>query len=133
VPGSPDFEGAVPLSSQSDRRFFLPFDQTNNAVTAYALANTSSGTQQALVIFRDEGGNELRRATINFGGLAHQAFTLAQFPELAGKRGYAEVTVPFTGLPATIITSVAAMALRFNPNGQFTTFFPLILQSDKPF
>jgi hypothetical protein len=133
VPGLPDFEGAVPLSSQSDRHFFIPFDQTNNAVTAYALANTSSGTQQALLTFRDESGNELRRATINFGGLTHQAFTLRQFAELDGKRGYAEVTVPFTGLPAAITTSVAVMALRFNPNGQFTTFFPLILQADKPF
>jgi trimeric autotransporter adhesin len=133
VPGSPDFEGAVPLSSQSDRHFFMPFDQTNGAISAYAMANTSPGTQQVFITFRDESGNELRRATINFGGLSHQALTLKQFPELDGRRGYAEVTVPFTGVPAGIDTSVAIMGLRFNPNGQFSTSFPLILQSDKPF
>ena len=133
VAGSPDFEGAVPLSSQSDRHYFLPFDQSNGAITGYALANTSPGTQQALIIFHDENGAELRRATLNFGGLAHQAFSLSQFTELDGKRGYAEITVPFTGLPAAITTSIAAMALRFNPNAPFTTFFPLILQSEKPF
>ena len=133
IAGLPDSEGAVPLSSQSDRHFFMPFDQLNNAVTGYALANTSPGAQQAMIIFRDESGVELRRATINFPAFSHQAFSLKQFPELDGKRGYAEVTVPFTGLPASITTSIAMMALRFAPNSQFTTFFPLILQSDKPF
>jgi len=128
-----DLEGAVPISAQSDRHVFMPFDQTNNAVTAFAMANTSPGTQQAFVIFRDETGSELRRATITFAGLAHQAFTLKQFTELDGKRGYAEIMVPFTGLPAAITTSVATMALRFNANGSFTTFYPLILQSDKQF
>ena len=131
--GSPDFEGAVPLSSQSDRHFFMPFDHTNNAISAYAMANTSPGTQQLLMIFRDDSGNELRRATISLNSLSHQAFSLRQFPELDGKQGYAEVTVPYNGVPAAINTSVAIMGLRFNPNGQFSTFFPLILQSEKPF
>src|SRR5207249_1997379 len=115
------------------RHFFMPFDQTNNAVTAYALANTSPGTQQALITFRDESGVELRRAAITFGAFTHQAFSLKQFPELDGKRGYAEVSVPFTGFPAAITTSVAVMALRFNANGQFSTFYPLILQSERQF
>jgi hypothetical protein len=128
-----DFEGAVPIGSQSDRHYFMPFDQTNNAVTAYAMANTSSGTQQALLVFRDETGSELRRAAITFGGLAHQAFTLKQFTELDGKRGYAEIMVPFTGLPAAITTSIGTMALRFNATGSFTTLYPLILQSERQF
>lgn len=132
VPGS-DFEAAVPLSSQSDRHFYIPFDQTNNAITAYAMANTSPGTQQAMLIFRDEAGGELRRVTLHFDALAHQAFGLKQFPELDGKRGFAEITVPFTGVPAGINTSVAAIALRFNANGTFATFYPFILQSEKPF
>ena len=132
VPGS-DFEGAVPLSSQSDRHFFLPFDQTNNAITAFAMANTSPGTQQAQIIFRDETGAELRRATITFAAFTHQAFSLKQFAELDGKRGFGEVMVPFTGVPAAITTSIAAMALRFNANGPFTTFYPLTLLSERMF
>jgi hypothetical protein len=132
VPGS-DFEGAVPLSSQSDRHYYIPFDQTNNAITAYAMANTSPGTQRALITFRDENGVELRRATLTFAGLAHQTLSLIQFPELDGKRGFAEITVPFMNEPAAITTSVAAMALRFNANGPFTTFYPLILLSERMF
>jgi hypothetical protein len=133
LPGSPDFESAVPLSSQSDRHFFMPFDQTNNNISAYAMVNTSPGGQQMFISFRDDGGTELRRATISFSGLSHQAMSLQQFAELDGKRGYAEITVPFNGVPASIITSIAIMGLRFTPNGQFSTFYPLILQSEKPF
>jgi hypothetical protein len=133
VPGQPDFEGAVPIASQSDRHYFIPFDQSSGFITGYALANTSPATQQMLMTFRDETGAELRRATLNFPGLAHQVFALGQFPELSGKRGYTEVTVPFTGGQTAIIQSVAAMALRFNPTGPFTTVFPVVSQSDRTF
>jgi len=133
VAGVPDFEGVTPLTSQSDRHFFMPFDQTNNFATGYAMANTSPGNQLMSIIFRDESGTELRRATLSFNGLSHQAFSLNQFPELAAKRGYAEISVPFTGPPAGIQTSIAVMGLRFNPTGAFTTLFPLILQAEKTF
>jgi hypothetical protein len=98
------------------RHFFLPFDNTNGAVTALALTNVGAATANVSVVLRyDNGATE----TPAFGSPAlqprnHQAFTLqSRFPNGGGKAGVAEFTSDVDLVP---------VAFRFNSSGAFTAF-----------
>jgi len=58
VPGRPDFEAVVPLSSRSNTHFVLPFDNTGLYATSMALVNPSSSAIAVVrATFRDERGD----------------------------------------------------------------------------
>jgi hypothetical protein len=110
---SRDSECAVPLSFTKIRRFVLPFDNTKGFVMALALANQDP-LQSAVVTvtLRNPNGQILGNATLNLGPLARNAFALStQFPETKGVQGLAEFSAANVDL--------AAVGLRFNPNGSF--------------
>ena len=114
VPGSPDQEAAVPLTT-SGSRFVLPFDNTQSFVTSMALVN-SNGTNPASVsvIIRDETGLQIGVDSITVGPRGHTAFALpAQFPIVTSRRGIIEFSASGGNL--------SGLGLRFNPTGAFTS------------
>jgi hypothetical protein len=115
VSGRPDFEAVVPLVSELINRFVLLYDNTREFVTTMAIANPDIDPIQVTVTLRDEDANQLGAGTINLGPFRHEAFALStRWPATAGRRGVIEFRS--TGWGA------AALGLRFNPSGAFTSF-----------
>jgi hypothetical protein len=114
VPGRPDQEAAVPLTT-SLSHFVLPFDNTEGFVTAMALVNTSGTIPASVsVVIRDEAGLEIGSESLTVGPRGHTAFALpAQFPIVAGRRGIVEFSESHGNL--------SGLGLRFNPTGAFTS------------
>jgi hypothetical protein len=118
VSGRPDFEAVVPFASELDTHFVLLYDNTNNYATSFALANPSSDTIVVTATVRDDLGTQLASTQTTLSGWVHQAYGVAaKWPATAGKRGAIEFTT--TGWGA------AALGLRFNPGGAFTSFHVL--------
>jgi hypothetical protein len=115
VPGRPDQEAAVDLTNTTSR-FLLPFDNTQNFVTALALANTSSSQGAGVTATpRQESGSALAGGVISLAPRNQTAFPLVdRLPSAAGQRGVAEFTAS--------IADAAALGLRFHPQGAFTSF-----------
>jgi len=107
-------EGTVAIPAAGTQHFFVPFDNTNNAVTAMALTNSGSAAANITVTVRYSDGTV---ETPEFPALAsrnHESFTIpSQFPNTANRSGVLELvsTVPLN-----------AAAFRFNPTGAFTAF-----------
>ena len=117
VPGRPDFEAVVPVVNQFDDHFVLLFDNTK-WVTAIALANPSSKTVTVPFNIRDEAGNIAQARTITLAPYEHKAFVIPEvYPITAGRRGKMEFITSGFG--------VAALGLRFNGSGAFTSFHVL--------
>jgi hypothetical protein len=116
VPGRPDFEAVVPLSSLFDHVIVLPYDNTAGFNTGVAAVNGSrSGFATVTANFRDENGATYATDTITLPASGHTAFALpARFPATQGRRG----TVLFRS--NTEFFSV--LGLRFHPGGAFTSF-----------
>jgi hypothetical protein len=114
----PDFEGVVPIVSEFDKHFVMPFDNTNGFTTGYAIANSDVDPITVTATVRSETGAVLERKTITLGRLAHLAATVpSAFPSTAGRKGIIEFES--TGYGAS------ALGLRFNPTGPFTSFHVL--------
>ena len=118
IPGRPDTEAVVPLSSfDSDGQYVLPFDNTNGFVTSMAYCNPwkYDATTITAAIY-DEAGNRLYLDQFRADPRKHEAFTLPErWTQTVGKRGVVVFSV--TGY-------WSALGLRFNPAGSFTSVFP---------
>jgi trimeric autotransporter adhesin len=104
-------EGTTTLNSTGSTHFFVPFDNTQGAVTAMALTNPGPSANVTVTLRYSDGAME----TPSFPSLAersHQSFALpTQFPNASGQSGVAEFvsTVP-----------LYAVVFRFNPTDAFT-------------
>jgi hypothetical protein len=115
VPGRPDQEAAVPITT-SVSRFVLPFDNTQGFVTSMALINTN-GTRvvSVSVVIRDETGTQIATDALVLDPRRHASFTLPdRFPVVANRRGVAEFS--------STTADLSGLGLRFDPGGAFTSF-----------
>jgi hypothetical protein len=111
-------EGVVPLTSEVDANFFLPFDNRNGYVTSVALVNPYvSGTASLQVRVRDTNGTVIKQDNgIQLTAGQHIAFrTIDIWPETVGKNGAIEFLVPGGEV------AVSGLGLLFAPNGIFTS------------
>lgn len=115
VPGRPNQEATVPLSSYADYRFFQTFDNMNGFVTSMAMVNPSetlANDVTATVV--DQEGNILESKTITLAPGQHKVFeTTNEFPASIDRIG----TILFD----STINRLSALGLRFSPGGAFTT------------
>jgi len=107
-------EGTATIVASGNQHFFLPFDNTANAITGVAITNPGASAANNIgVTFRYSDGSP--NETISYPqlpGRNHQAFALASpFPHTAGKSGVAEFT---SDVP------VYAVVFRFNSTGAYT-------------
>jgi hypothetical protein len=108
LPGLPDQEAVVPLSSASSTRSTLIWDETN-VTTAVAIVNPSAVAATVAVTVWDDNGNLVGTSFVNLSASNKTAIYLGTLPGLsgmAGKRGSAQFTVS-TG-------NVAVLGLRFD-------------------
>jgi hypothetical protein len=110
-------EAAEQVSSPPGDRFVLPFDNAQGFLTALALLNgNSSDAPLAMVILRDENGEELGAEYIPQESHRSETFFLAErFPGTQGRRGGIEFRD----------AGISVLGLRFNPSGSFTTVAPI--------
>lgn len=117
VPGIPDFEAVVPVVNEFDGHFVLMFDNTK-FVTAMAIANPRPIAVIVPLNIRNEGGAIIESTTMTLAPYEHRAFVIPdEYKITAGRRGKIEFLAPGFG--------VAALGLRFNPSGAFTSFHVL--------
>lgn len=113
--GRNDSEAVIPIVTKYDKRFVLPFDETNGFVTATAMANPYPSRVDFAIEVHDEGGQVILRDSAYLPPYGHIAFPLvSRYPQLAGKRGVIGFSMNNFG--------VAMLGLRFNPAGSFTSF-----------
>jgi hypothetical protein len=104
-------EGTATLTASPSRHFFVPFDNTQNAVTALALTSPEGFSPNGVMVtlWYTDGPGET--TFLSFTG-NHQSFTMpAQFPNSSGQSGVAEFGS---------VTPLYAVVFRFNPTGAFT-------------
>jgi hypothetical protein len=115
VPGWPNTEGTVALEARQPAAWIVPYDNSAGFVTGMAIANTSSAPTAVTAILRDESGRQVGTSPVNLAGMGHTAFSLFdRFPALSGRAG----TIL---LQNTSGATSAALGLRFNPSGTFTS------------
>jgi hypothetical protein len=118
-------EVTVPLQTQFESSFSMPFDQTGGYVTGVALANLAGWQANVTASVWDQYGNlivsqqPIRFAKTDSSGYGHDAFMLAdRLPATAGIRGI----VQFQNNALTLMSPVgqlAGMDLRASPGGSF--------------
>ncbi len=122
TPGHPDFEAAVPLSSEVDNRFVLLFDNTAGFVTGVAVANSWDTALPVHVTIRDEAANVIGAETLQMAAFEHTAFQAPlKWTVTRGIRGSIEFSTPV----GTTALAPSVLGLRFNPSGPFTSFHVL--------
>jgi hypothetical protein len=107
-------EGTSTIVASGSQHFFMPFDNTANAITGVAITNTGiRAASNISVTFRYSDGTPAE--TLSYPQLAsrnHRAFVLfSQFPHTANKSGVAEFTSD---------APLAVAVFRFNSTGAFT-------------
>ena len=139
-PGQTDNEAIVPLISRAQSGCILPFpalaavralpfDNTQNFVTALAFANTAIADRALDLEFRDETGSLIYTAheplpahnQINFG-TGSDTIPNFRYGILAGRKGSMRVLNPSPYL----VTDVSIMGFRFSPAFSFTTWMPIV-------
>jgi hypothetical protein len=120
VAGRFDQEATVPVNIGEQKRFLLPYDNTQPFTTTMALANYAEDTQ-ALVIatVRDDQNSVIgQQIPVIVPVRGHLAFRLPdQFPQTVGRRGTIEFSVTFG--------NISAVGLRFAGEA-FTSFRPQV-------
>jgi trimeric autotransporter adhesin len=105
-------EGTATIVSTGTEHFFVPFDNTNGAITAMALTNSGASAADLTVTVRYSDGTV---ETPSFPALAsrnHESFNIPQqFPNAANRSGVLEFVSS---------SPLYAVAFRFNPTGAFT-------------
>lgn len=116
VPGRPESEAVVPLCKAMNMRTVVAYDNLQGFNTGVAVVNPSrTTTANIAVIVRDQEGNRLFVGRFTLPPLNHTAFVAAEeFTQSKERRGILEF-IADTG-------EVAALGLRFNPSGTFTSF-----------
>jgi len=108
-------EGTATIVASGSTHFFLPFDNTSGAITAFALTNPgSSAASNIIVTFRYSDGTSEVLPYPQLDARNHQAFVLATpYPHTANRSGVAEFTSD---------TALSVVAFRLNSTGAFTSF-----------
>jgi trimeric autotransporter adhesin len=107
-------EGTATILSTGTQHFFLPFDNTNGAVTAMALTNSGASAANLTVTVRYSDGTVETPSFAPVASRSHQSFaTPSQFPNSSNRTGVVEFV---SSVP------VYSVAFRFNPTGAFTAF-----------
>jgi len=135
--GHPVLESAVPLTGgtpvcifsfwdvEPNHYVLVPFDNTTNThLTAIALANTTSSTISAPIVFQDQSGNSIASDTLNLSAMNHTAYvSTSKYPATAGKTGVIRISLPSGANPGDLVV----LALLANPNtGTLTTLLPIL-------
>lgn len=111
----------MPLSSESEFSFVMPFDNTGFNTSCIALANPGSNTVTSLEFISND--NELIDIDTRrfIGGEEQQSFCLpGEYPETAGQRGILKVIGSHFNL--------SALGFRFKSDGAFATMFPMTFE-----
>jgi hypothetical protein len=113
--GRPDFESSVTLTREDETPAYLPFDNTLGYVTSLAITNPAASSNTDLQLrFWDASGSEIITRNITLSAGTTTAFSIPErYPELAGRSG--QLRIQGSG------SSLATLALRFNPSGPFST------------
>ncbi len=112
-------EASVPIAPTLGRRFLLPFDDTIGFYTGLALVNPGPAPSTVAVAIRDENGDSIVSGSVVLPAHGQKALMLREaFPDVHDHRGVAE----FVSTDADL----AAIGLRFNPGGTFTSFEPIV-------
>ena len=106
-------EGTATVEAIPSQHFFVPFDNTNGAVTSMAITNTGTAAASISVTLRySDGSNTNVLPYPSIGARNHVAFVISTpFPNSAGRAGVAE----FTSTAPLIV-----VVFRFNSTGAFT-------------
>jgi hypothetical protein len=108
-------EGTSTIVASGSKHFFLPFDNTDGAITGVAVTDPGAvAASNVTVTFRYSDGFMEVVPYPQLASRNHQAFVLAsQFPHSANRSGVAEFTSS---------TPLSAVVFRFNSTGAFTSF-----------
>jgi len=133
--GHPVVEAAVPLTGgtpvcilsfwdvEPTHYVLVPFDNDTH-LTGIALANTTSSSISAPIVFQDQTGKSIASDTLNLSAMNHTAYLLTgKYPATAGKTGVIRITLPSGANPGDLVV----LALLANPNtGTLTTVLPIL-------
>ena len=107
-------EGTATIVSAGTNHFFLPFDNTEGAVTSMALTNSGAASATITVTLRYSDGTIETPAFASLAGGNHQSFPIpGQFPNSSNRSGVAEFVSSSPLFP---------VAFRFNSTRAFTAF-----------
>jgi len=114
--GNTNQEAEAPLDTSVSADYVVPFDNTNGASTAVALANITAQSVSTALSIRDDAGNVILSDTITLPAMGHRSFNLADLygQVTARRRGTLEFTTPSPGL-------ISVLGLSFNATGAFST------------
>jgi hypothetical protein len=120
VAGRPDFETAIPFTSDIRIRSGMVFDNTAGYTTAVAMVNPRDrGTIDVVVHFRDSAGGPIVTDAFTLQPREHRAYELrSRTSAIANRRGFAEFRVSGAG-------GFAYLGLLFNSSGAVTTMFSM--------
>jgi hypothetical protein len=108
------FEALVPLSSITDYKFYMPFDNRAGFVTSMALVNVGSSPTSLQMTFRSTTGETISTRTLTLQAGQQISFGLNTFaPATVGVAGV--LYVAGSGPP------LSALGFRFNLSGAFAT------------
>lgn len=114
VPGVGDQEGVVPLGPANAQFQVLLYDDTNNLITAVAIANPSPVATTVAITLTDTRGNEIGTSSVALPPFSKTAATLRSLPglsQIVGNRGTAQFAV---SAPTNFTGSVSVLGLRFD-------------------
>jgi hypothetical protein len=115
VSGRQDSEAVSAMGIASPRGLILPFDNRNGFATGVAIAN-AGGSGVVPITIRDGVGSVILTDNLALVSSAHLSFSLTdRYPALIGRVGTMEIG---SG-------GAAALGLRFNPSGSFTSVPPI--------
>uniref|UniRef100_Q028E6 BACON domain-containing protein n=1 Tax=Solibacter usitatus (strain Ellin6076) TaxID=234267 RepID=Q028E6_SOLUE len=107
-------EGTAPIAAPASQHFFLPFDNTNGAVTGAAITNAGIATANDVTITLryDDGTSETVPWGSTMAARSHRAFVMSgPFPHSSGRSGVAEF---ISDQPLSVVV------FRFNSTAAFT-------------
>jgi sugar lactone lactonase YvrE len=114
--GNTNQQAEVPLDTRNSADYVVPFDNTNAASTAIALANISAQAVTATITVSNDSGSVILSDTITLPAMGHRSFTLADRygTVTAQRRGTLEFKTPSPG-------QISVLGLSFNATGAFST------------
>ena len=114
--GNTNQQAEILLDTSNAGHYVVPFDNTNGASTAMALANISAQAVNTAISISDDAGNLILSDTITLPTMGHRSFNLAdRYGSVTAKRrGALEFKTPSPGV-------ISVLGLSFNATGAFST------------
>jgi hypothetical protein len=103
-------EGTATLAPGGSQHFFVPFDNTQGAVTSLALTNPGTVAANITLTLRFSDGTSVAQFFPALAGRSHQSIPI--LPNTSGRSGVAEFVSS---------SPLDAVAFRFNSTGAFTS------------